>query len=576
MVLYPGSIDDNTTLPDPTSSDYVNAPTHSQLHTNENDAIIAIETKVGTGSSTPPGSGYILTSSSSGQSSWQPPAPAGVWGAITGTLSDQTDLQAALNAKLSLSGGTMTGNLTLAGAPSTNLMAATKKYVDDADALKLNLSGGTLTGALILAADPVANLGAATKQYVDNLGTVSMVINEVPGGSVNGSNVNFTTASTYATGTLEVYLNGQRLLSGSGNDYVEVSSGFTMQYAPATGDVLLVGYLVSNTTRFIQGSNSIIVQETPSGSVNSSNTVFTTLQGKYVANSLEVFLNGLQMTKTTDYTETSPGAGTFTMAVAPTTGDVIRVSYQFATGASGNADTVDGVHASDTGDTTGVLIADYYGWKKLLMTLTYASASTFTVTGDYRNLFTKGSKLWLTQTTSKYFYVTGSSYSAPNTTVTVNAGTDYTLASAAITAPYISGEMSPYGFPQWFNYTPAWTGFGGNPALGNGTRVGRFSITGGTVKADLTITMGSTTTYGSGEWSLGLPVAAAAAGTNYHGSAWALDSGTAYYSGGAKCAQGATVMQGYNSAAGSNSWGSGVPHVWATNDILSMGISYEF
>lgn len=41
----------------------------------------------------------------------------GVWGTITGTLSDQTDLQAALDAKLDLAGGTMTGDLiTASGA----------------------------------------------------------------------------------------------------------------------------------------------------------------------------------------------------------------------------------------------------------------------------------------------------------------------------------------------------------------------------------------------------------------------------------------------------------------------------
>jgi hypothetical protein len=34
------------------------------------------------------------------------------WGDITGTLSDQTDLQSALEAKLNLTGGTVTGNIT--------------------------------------------------------------------------------------------------------------------------------------------------------------------------------------------------------------------------------------------------------------------------------------------------------------------------------------------------------------------------------------------------------------------------------------------------------------------------------
>ena len=43
----------------------------------------------------------------------------------------------------------------------------TKSYVDTANALKLNLTGGTLTGALTLSGAPTTNLHAATKAYVD-------------------------------------------------------------------------------------------------------------------------------------------------------------------------------------------------------------------------------------------------------------------------------------------------------------------------------------------------------------------------------------------------------------------------
>jgi hypothetical protein len=97
----------------------------------------------------------------------------------------------------------ITGALTLSGAPTLDLHASTKKYVDDkisalvngagtaldtlselATALgndanfsttiattmsgKLALAGGTMTGALILSGDPTALMGAATKNYVDN------------------------------------------------------------------------------------------------------------------------------------------------------------------------------------------------------------------------------------------------------------------------------------------------------------------------------------------------------------------------------------------------------------------------
>lgn len=62
-----------------------------------------------------------------------------------------------------LAGDTLTGALTLFGAPTLSLHAATKAYAD----LKLPLAGGTLTGALTLAGNPSGVLDAAPKQYVD-------------------------------------------------------------------------------------------------------------------------------------------------------------------------------------------------------------------------------------------------------------------------------------------------------------------------------------------------------------------------------------------------------------------------
>jgi hypothetical protein len=169
-----------------------------------------------------------------------------------------------------------------------------------------------------------------------------------------------------------------------------------MNYAPATGDVLLVDYEVSNGA-FVQGSNSIIVQETPIGLVNSSNKIFTTLLAKYVANSLEVFVNGLQQTLTTDYAETTPGSGVFTFVTAPVTGDTVRISYQFSTGASANADTVDGVHASTTATPNNLypLSANSYFppavligsptvpgmWGEELIRYTASSTGTISITG---------------------------------------------------------------------------------------------------------------------------------------------------------------------------------------------------
>lgn len=212
---------------------------------------------------------------------------------------------------------------------------------------KVAKSGDTMTGLLVLSADPAASLGAATKQYVDNqAATTGLVQNEVPGGSVNSSNTAFTTASAFATNSLRVYRNGVRL-KGGGADFTAGASAFTMVTAPTTGDVLLVDYNVSSTG-FSVGTNSIITQEVPTGTINGVTTAFTTARA-YIAGSLIVYKNRTVLQGAgADYTETTPGSGIFTFVTAPATGDTVFVGYQYNLNPSSNADTVDGIHANTT------------------------------------------------------------------------------------------------------------------------------------------------------------------------------------------------------------------------------------
>lgn len=94
------------------------------------------------------------------------------------------------------------------------------------------------------------------------------------------------------------------------------------------------------------GSNSFIIGETPSGTVNGSNAAFDTASN-YVAGSIQVYRDGQRMVGGgADYTETDSNTITFT--TAPVTGSVIKVDYQTSTGTSGNADTVDTYHAAIT------------------------------------------------------------------------------------------------------------------------------------------------------------------------------------------------------------------------------------
>ena len=108
---------------------------------------------------------------------------------------DQTARDIA-TAALPKSGGVMTGTLILKGDPAADLEAATKQYVDNnssdgtdqtarnaaaaaqstADAA-LPKAGGTMTGKITLDGAPTANLHAATKKYVDdNAGGSSVTI----------------------------------------------------------------------------------------------------------------------------------------------------------------------------------------------------------------------------------------------------------------------------------------------------------------------------------------------------------------------------------------------------------------
>ena len=123
--------------------------------------------------------------------------------------------------KLNLSGGTMSGviamgtnKITGVGTPTLTADAATKGYVDTADALKLNLSGGTMSGAIAMGTSKITGLGtptstadAATKGYVDT--SISNLIDTAPGtldtlnelAAALGDDPNFATTVTNSIAT---------------------------------------------------------------------------------------------------------------------------------------------------------------------------------------------------------------------------------------------------------------------------------------------------------------------------------------------------------------------------------------
>lgn len=135
---------------------------------------------------------------------------------------------------------------------------------------------------------------------------------------------------------------------------------------------------------------------------------------------------------------------------------------------------------------------DYYsnflntmdGWVEPDETWTYASATTFTVSGDLTARYSVGDKIRLTQTTAKYFYVAGVSFGSGVTTLTVNGGAAYSLANAAITSPSYSKMKTPNGFP-FPNFVSNVIASVGNGHGSTATMIRRFT-TGTTTGTDIT------------------------------------------------------------------------------------------
>jgi hypothetical protein len=181
----------------------------------------------------------------------------------------------------------------------------------------VSLSGDTLTGALVLAADPVVDLGAATKQYVD-----------VVAGSATAAASSATAAASSAAEAATTYDNFDDRYLGA-------------KAVPPTldnnGDALITGALYWNSV------DNAMYAWTGSewGSISSTAAIFryhfiaaggeTSLSGldeygntlSYLPGKEQVYLNGVLLVRTTDYTATS--GTSITSLAALTADDVVDI-----------------------------------------------------------------------------------------------------------------------------------------------------------------------------------------------------------------------------------------------------------
>lgn len=129
----------------------------------------------------------------------------------------------------------------------------------------------------------------------------------------------------------------------------------------------------------------------------------------------------------------------------------------------------------------------------------------------------------------------------------------------------------------WTSYTPSWTATTTNPTLGNGTLTGRYMLIGKTCFVSITLTIGSTTSVGSGTYLFGLPFTSAAGGPNYLGVA-RFTAGSVWIGqvsfGANSAVMNATFPSNSTTTTGAN-MSATTPAAPASGNALTMSVTFQ-
>ena len=204
-------------------------------------------------------------------------------------------------------------------------------------------------------------------------------------------------------------------------------------------------------------------------------------------------------TRTQAYTNDPAAGNNITLNMADTTnffaGDAVTVSSS-----AGSENTFVTTVVANTSITVATLALNHTTTTPVVTLL-----GKFTVVGDKTALFAKSTRVRYKQGGGyKYGIVNNSAYTAPNTIVTLVNNSDYQVTNAAITDTAYSYLDSPIGWPGWFSYVAAYTGFSADP----GTPASRFRIV--DKQCIVTHTAGSNGTSNTTAFTLSLPLSASA------------------------------------------------------------------
>ncbi len=224
------------------------------------------------------------------------------------------------------SGGTMTGNLTLAGAPTQNLHAATKLYVDDV--------AGSATAAAASAAAAAASYDSFDDRYLGAKSSAPSVDND---------------GNALVTGALYWNSVSNTMFAWSGSAWGSISS---------TAEIYRYKFVASGGETSVSGTDA------------------NGLTLSYLAGKEQVYLNGVLLVRGTDYTASNGTSITSLAALAAS--DILEIitftAFDLATAISNTVfDAKGDLIAATAADTVGKLSVGTNGQ--------YLQADSSTATG---------------------------------------------------------------------------------------------------------------------------------------------------------------------------------------------------
>lgn len=257
---YPTAIDGSSTLPNPSAGNFTNSPSLSGAQTNQNDAIKAIETKLGTGSSTP-ASNKVLLGTGAGASTWQQLTSA----ELRGVLSDETGTGSAvfattptlttpkvntINEETAANGVTVDGLNIKDSKLNTNNSVVTANYTNSsvtADKLSTGAAYNSIVTSQTTTSTSFTDLATVGPAVTVTIGVNGLAFISF-GATISNSGANLTSMSVAVSGASTVAAADIRSMAHVGTAPETVMGGFLLTGLTAGSNTITAKYSVAAGT----------------------------------------------------------------------------------------------------------------------------------------------------------------------------------------------------------------------------------------------------------------------------------------------------------------------------------------